>query len=201
MPDPSDDELPQRRNPAPGVHIDLGRSNFVLLTVSTEKRNPWLANETAHRLLRVTWSEAKAWLVGDYLLMPDHLHCFCAPHDFRFTIETWISYWKREFALKRKRLVGSLAPPAVPGEASVPASQSGEARLPTNLPGGASVPASRSPEWKFQSRGWHHRLRDGENYSEKWLYVQANPVRKGFCQRIEDWPFKGRVFDLVWTGK
>ena len=119
MPNAGDDELPNRQNPSPGVHIDLGRSNFVLLTVTTENRDPWLANETAHRLLHETWSEAKAWLVGDYLLMPDHLHCFCAPYDLEFTIETWISYWKREFALKRKKLVGSLAPPTAPGGASV----------------------------------------------------------------------------------
>jgi putative transposase len=158
--DSPDNELPQRQNPAPGVHINLGQSNIVLLTVTTEKRELWLANETAHRLLHQTWSEAKAWMVGDYLLMPDHLHCFCAPHDLQFTIETWISYWKREFALKHKRT-----------------------------------------EWKFQSRGWHHRLRDGENFSEKWLYVQENPVRKHLCSRIKDWPFKGRVFDLMWTGK
>jgi len=160
MPNDRADEFPNRQNPSPGVHIDLGRSNFVLLTVTAEKRDPWLANETAHRLLHETWSEAKAWLVGDYLLMPDHFHCFCAPHDLQFTIETWISYWKREFALKHKRTA-----------------------------------------WKFQSRGWHHRMRDGENYSEKWLYVQENPVRQGLCQRIEDWPFKGKVFDLIWTGK
>ena len=185
------DELPQRHNPSPGVHIDLGRSNFVLLTVTTEKRDPWLANEIAHQLLHQTWSEAKAWLVGDYLLMPDHLHCFCAPYDLQFTIETWISYWKREFALKHKRLAGTLAPPPAQGGAS----------LPTDLHGGARLPTSLSPEWKFQSRGWHHRLRDGENYSEKWLYVQENPVRKGLCKRIEDWPFKGKVFDLIWTGK
>ena len=56
-------------------------------------------------------------------------------------------------------------------------------------------------EWKFQSRGWHHRLRDGESYSQKWLYVQENPFRKGLVKHVEDWPFKGKVFDLVWTGK
>ena len=162
-----DNELPQRQNPASGVHLNLGRSNIVLLTVTAEKRNPWIANETAHRLLHQTWSEATAWLVGDYLLMPDHLHCFCAPHDLHFTIETWISYWKREFALKHGRLAGTLAP----------------------------------PKWKFQARGWHHRLRDGESYSEKWLYVQENPLRKKLCSRIEDWPFKGKVFDLIWSGK
>ncbi|MGB7768993.1 MAG: hypothetical protein WBN22_09105 [Verrucomicrobiia bacterium] len=168
-----DNQFPQRQNPSPGVHIQLGQSNMVLLTITTEKREPWLANEGAHQLLHQTWSEATAWLVGDYLLMPDHFHLFCAPGDLHFTIETWISYWKREFALKQKQLARTLAPPK------------------------SVVP----PEWKFQSRGWHHRLRDGENYSEKWVYVQENPIRKGLVKRIEDWPFKGRVFDLIWTGK
>jgi putative transposase len=163
-----EEKFPQRKNPASGVHVQLGQSNIILLTIATEKREPWLANETAHQLLCQTWSEATAWLVGDYLLMPDHLHLFCAPRDLKFTIEAWIKYWKREFVLKQKRLAGTLAPPV---------------------------------EWKFQSRGWHHRLRDGENYSEKWIYVQENPIRKGLVKRIEDWPFKGKVFDLIWTGK
>ncbi len=171
-------ELPQRQNPASGVHLQLGRSNIVLLTINTEKREPWLANETAHQLLRQTWSEAAAWLVGDYLLMPDHLHLFCAPRDSHFTIEEWIKYWKREFALKQKRLAGTLTPPDA-----------------------AHAMRLTQPEWKFQSRGWHHRLRDGENYSEKWTYVQENPFRKGLVQRIEDWPFKGRIFELMWSGK
>jgi putative transposase len=157
---PPNNELPQRHNPASGVHVQLGQSNIILLTINTKKREPWLANETAHQFLRETWSEATAWLVGDYLLMPDHLHLFCAPRDLQFTIEAWITYWKREFSLKHGR-----------------------------------------EEWKFQSRGWHHRLRDGENYSEKWIYVQENPFRKGLVRRIEDWPFKGRMFDLVWIGK
>jgi putative transposase len=160
-------KLPQRQNPALGVRINLGQSNIVLLTITTERRKPWLANQIAHKLLRETWAEANTWLVGDYLLMPDHLHCFCAPSDFHFTIEKWIQYWKREFAMRQKRLAGTLAP----------------------------------PPWKFQSRGWHHRLRDGDNYSTKWLYMQENPVRKNLCTRIGDWPFKGKIFDLMWAGK
>ncbi len=160
MGDHGENTLPDRENPAPGVHIDLGQSNIVLLTITTEIRIPWLACETAHRLIRETWLEAKAWLIGDYLLMPDHLHAFCAPHDLEFTIEQWIAYWKRDFRLKHRRA-----------------------------------------DWKFQSRGWHHRLRSGESHSQKWLYMQENPLRKGLVTRMEDWPFKGRVFDLMWTGK
>ena len=176
---PKDNTLPQRQNPAVGVHFQLGQSNIVLLTINTDKRGSWLANEAAHQLLRQTWSEATAWLVGDYLLMPDHLHLFCAPRDFQFTIETWIAYWKREFAWKRKRLAGTLAPPST-------------------APAMRLAPPRALLEWKFQSRGWHHRLRDGENYSEKWLYVQENPVRAGLSIKPEDWPYQGRVHEIHW---
>jgi putative transposase len=86
-----------RKNPAAGVHVQLGRPNFVLLTVTTEDRKPWLNNAEAHRHLCATWTAATAWLVGDYLLMPDHLHAFCAPRDLSFTIEQWITFWKRDF--------------------------------------------------------------------------------------------------------
>jgi putative transposase len=92
-----------RRNPATGVHIQLGRPNFILLTVTTENRIPWLANPTAHDLLHQTWLAATAWLVGDYLLMPDHLHAFCAPRDLSFTIEQWGTYWKRDFRRRHGR--------------------------------------------------------------------------------------------------
>ena len=92
-----------RKNPATGVHIQLGHPNFVLLTVTTENRIPWLANPDAHHLLRETWVAATAWLVGDYLLMPDHLHLFCAPRDLAFTIEQWITFWKRDFRRRHGR--------------------------------------------------------------------------------------------------
>ena len=84
---PKDNEPPERRNPAPGVHIDLGQSNILLLNITTQDRSRWLANTDVQRWLHDTWFKAQAWLVGDYVLMPDHLHAFCAPHDLNFTIE------------------------------------------------------------------------------------------------------------------
>lgn len=36
------------------------------------------------------------WQVGRYVLMPDHLHLFCAPNHFPAKPLTgWIAYWKR----------------------------------------------------------------------------------------------------------
>src|ERR1700716_571444 len=98
------DGLPRRRNPSPGVITVSDQSTVVLLTVGTHKRSSWLANAAAHEILHETWSHASAWLVGDYLLMPDHLHCFCAAHDLNFTLEKWVRYWKRAFAMKHRRV-------------------------------------------------------------------------------------------------
>ena len=88
-----------RRTPAKGVHISSGGPNWVFLTVCTDKRERWLAQPSVQRALHDIWkSTATAWLVSDYLLMPDHLHLFCAPRDFKFTIERWIAFWKDCFS-------------------------------------------------------------------------------------------------------
>jgi len=54
-------------------------------------------------------------------------------------------------------------------------------------------------EWKrflarTQSISWQrdffdHRLRDHHEETEKLSYVLMNPVRKGLCERAEDWPW------------
>jgi putative transposase len=86
-----------RKHPARGVHIYAGQPTIVFLTVCTQDRIPWLANETVHASLRATWQSAQAWLVGYYLLMPDHAHLFCAPRDMSFALEKWLTFWKRQF--------------------------------------------------------------------------------------------------------
>ena len=52
----------------------------------------------------------------------------------------------------------------------------------------------------FQAGGFHHRLRDGQNYAQKWQSVRENPVRAGLVTRPEDWPYSGRVHEIRWSG-
>jgi putative transposase len=197
-----DDFFPQRRTPAKGVHISLGGPNWVFLTVNARERvlfrakpnhgkqvskpqvtsiagrdalprvrenvvmpvrkNPtigWLAQPSIQRALHDIWlTSATAWLVTDYLLMPDHIHLFCAPRDLHFTIERWISFWKDCLA------------------------------------------KARPETGAFQRGGFHHRLRNAENYAEKWLYVRENPVRAGLVEKAEDWPYQGRIHEIAWSG-
>jgi hypothetical protein len=77
--DPSN-SLPARSRPAHPPVRELGnRSIIVFVTVCTSGRQPVLANPVIHGLLRESWERAGHWLVGRYVVMPDHIHLFCAP--------------------------------------------------------------------------------------------------------------------------
>ncbi|CAN5466087.1 hypothetical protein BH20VER3_BH20VER3_08980 [soil metagenome] len=96
-------------------------------------------------------------MVGRYVLMPDHLHLICAPLKEEVEIETWITFWKRQF----RRIHGD-------------------------------------PVRRFQSSGFHHRLRKQESYDQRWDYVRENPVRAGLVRQADDWPFTGELNELRW---
>jgi putative transposase len=96
--------MASRKRPAHGVHIAPELPTIVLLTVCTKGRRPWLATPHNHVGLRDTWTEAKAWAVGRYVLMPDHLQLFAAPGLLEIPLENWIKYWKSQFTKKRRRV-------------------------------------------------------------------------------------------------
>lgn len=91
------DGLPVRKRPAHGVHIIPYQPTIVFLTVCTSDHTPWLATPAVHDLLRTVWQEADAWLVGRYVIMPGHLHLFCAPGASDITLDNWVRYWKSQF--------------------------------------------------------------------------------------------------------
>ena len=99
-------ELRQRRHPAKGVFIFLDRATIVFVTVCSRQRKWHLANATVHDALLKAWSNADSWIIGAYVIMPDHVHFFCSPTDDNCVIEHWITFWKREF----RREIGSAAP-------------------------------------------------------------------------------------------
>lgn len=91
-----------RREPAHGVLWPDGRPPIVFLTVCTKDRSPWLASEGNHAALIDAWRAADRWAVGRYVLMPDHLHLFCAPVDESTTLEAWVTFWKSRFTRSQR---------------------------------------------------------------------------------------------------
>ena len=75
------------------LNVTLDRGNGIC----TAKRQKGLANRKVHEALVKAWIAADKWLVGHYVIMPDHIHLFCAPQTRDCSIEQWITYWKREF--------------------------------------------------------------------------------------------------------
>lgn len=88
-----------RQTPAGGAHIFLGQPNIFFVTVNAKDAVPWMASAIVQDSIVKLWrEEATAWLVGYYLLMPDHMHFFCAPRDLHFGIDQWVEFWKRQFS-------------------------------------------------------------------------------------------------------
>jgi putative transposase len=95
MPNPR----PERKRPCQTVYTTPDAPTIVFLTICTQNRTPWLTNPKAHTLLAQTWQTSTAWLVGSYVLMPDHIHLFCSPQSSTTPLTTWTRYWKRAFSL------------------------------------------------------------------------------------------------------
>ena len=87
---------PQRKAPAHFSPIESGfRSVIIYLTVCVDRRRALLANERAAGLIVEAWQAAAFWCVGRYVIMPDHIHLFCAPNIFPAQpLKKWIECWK-----------------------------------------------------------------------------------------------------------
>jgi REP element-mobilizing transposase RayT len=86
----------ERKKPAHFPTVEVGfRSIIVFLTVCTHRRKSLLANEEAARRLIAAWQAANFWRVGRYVIMPDHVHLFCAPNTFPpRPLKNWIAFWR-----------------------------------------------------------------------------------------------------------
>ena len=76
--------LPQRRHPSRNsvmTHLD-NRAIMLYVTVVTGKRNAMLADKAVQDCIVAAWKAAADWLVGRYVIMPDHIHFFCAPATY-----------------------------------------------------------------------------------------------------------------------
>ena len=166
------------------------RSIMLYVTVVTEKRMPILANNAVLDCVLQAWRAETDWLVGWYVLMPDHIHLFCSPAtypppDFHRWMKKWKAQVSRTFPLEL-RVGGSRL--SRPNNAAATSAALPNAALPRLPP-------------LFQRDCWDRQLRTGESYAQKWEYVRNNPVRKGLVANADDWPYQGRMNILEWHEK
>jgi putative transposase len=88
-------DLPDRKRPARCPPLDAGnRSVILFVTVCTKDKKRLLANLSAFALIVAAWLEAATWVVGRFVVMPDHIHLFCSPANEAYSVRSWIAFWK-----------------------------------------------------------------------------------------------------------
>ena len=88
-----------RRRPVHGVDYTFDDQPIIFITVCSERRRRWIADRQVQGDLLTVWREARAWRVGRYVLMPDHVHLFASPAS-DIDLESWVAYWKRLFTIR-----------------------------------------------------------------------------------------------------
>lgn len=106
----SNERRPKRDHPAhPPVVDRLNRATIIFLTVCTKQRRPILANEASHFCLCESWRTSAPWLVGRYMVMPDHIHLFCAPATWPPSpLAGWIRHWRTAYTRSTGSIPGSV---------------------------------------------------------------------------------------------
>jgi REP element-mobilizing transposase RayT len=150
------------------------------LTTCTYQRQPILANAKVVSILIDEWTSAlerHGWAIGRYVVLPDHVHFFCAPapvggigdpakgKDLSGFMQQW-KQWTSKRIIRECRSDGP----------------SGLQRF-------------EAPVW--QAEFFDHLLRSQESYSQKWEYVRQNPVRVGLVKNPEAWLWQGEIHDLL----
>jgi REP element-mobilizing transposase RayT len=65
------------------------------VTCIVAKRRALLGTSDVHELLLAVWRRADHWLIGRYVIMPDHVHFFCAPAVLPSTpLKRWMEFWR-----------------------------------------------------------------------------------------------------------
>lgn len=179
--------LPERKRPVHKPPIDRQNAPVILfVTVGCMPRMPVFDNEDFHRAFVGACADADAWSVGQYMIMPDHIHMFCSPAVIpRVGIKRWATYLKRRITIQLGRLAGR-SPSMGPDE----------------MPGGRASSRASNPKntlrWKWQPDCWDTQIRSARHYHERWEYVRLNPVRERLVEKCDDWPWQGVVNDLRW---
>jgi REP element-mobilizing transposase RayT len=76
------------------------------ITACTHERKNILANPKSAAILVEEWMSAKEhhdWYIGRYVIMPDHVHFFCAPGNEAHDLSVFMKFWKEWTSKKIKK--------------------------------------------------------------------------------------------------
>ncbi len=184
-------EAPKRKYPAHFPTIErFNTPTIIFLTICAKDRKMIFDNGLMHELLINAWNEADGWMVGKYMILPDHIHLFCSPKKPDVSLKQWVRYWK---SLVSQGYLGC----GKFGNRSSDGTEPSITKINGKSGGSGSIPTKKTANL-FQRGFWDTQLRQGEGYSEKWAYVELNPVRTGLIHNSADWKYQGELNSLRW---
>ena len=92
---------PRRKHPHHRCDDSTDSYLPIFLTICTKNRVPVLAQDRVHTTLRDLWSDNSRWIVGPYVLMPEHAHLIVveAAHN-QAPLNRWIGWWKQQASVR-----------------------------------------------------------------------------------------------------
>jgi len=99
--------LPERKHLSRLQRITVPGAPVFFITVCVEGRERVLARPAVADILVEAWGHAEPlhkWLVGRYVVMPDHVHFFASPlGDVQKDLSSFMRCWKRSTAIRIRR--------------------------------------------------------------------------------------------------
>ena len=73
-----------------------GSPIYLVTTCTHGRRRVLLEEPLVHEIVPALAQCAlrRAWAIGRYVVMPDHVHFFCSPTDDMTPLSRWVQYWK-----------------------------------------------------------------------------------------------------------
>ena len=152
----------------------------VFFTVALAERGSRLLVDEIGMLRRaVAMTRAERWFEIDaWVVLPDHLHCvWTLPEGDADFSRRWGAI-KARFSMQVRR-AGFTPPIALHGS-----------------DGGVNPALRKGQVGIWQKRFWEHHIRDARDYDNHIRYCWTNPVKHGFVERPEDWPYSSVHRDM-----
>ena len=90
-----DKDSGRRSLPHHPPHDRVNQSIIIYVTVNVDKRRSILNRTGSVETILDAWREADRWAVGRYVIMPDHIHFFCAPATMPCApLRPWMQFWR-----------------------------------------------------------------------------------------------------------
>ena len=162
----------------------------VFFTVNLAQRGSTLLVDEIDRLrdaVRATRVE-RPFGIDAWVVLPDHLHCV-------WTLPVGDADFSTRWGASKSRFTRSLRDAGRGGFQPTIALKRGHTVGWNPTLRKSASKAKKGDAGIWQRRFWEHHIRDEADYENHVRYCWFNPVKHGFVERPEDWPYSSVHFD------